>query len=141
MSELAITLPREIMARVEKWATEHGLSASEALVQLIERGLLAPPESPRRNRGHPVQWGDGAYLFLHGLVSQTKGELEHKNGPGLPRVTNKQAIEALRKRFPGKWWSKYSVNTLLSRFYDAQRRLLEIRAFYDHDAATTGNQG
>jgi hypothetical protein len=133
-------LPRELMARVEKWATEHGVGVSEALVQLIERGLLAPTESPRRKRGHPVQWGDGAYLFLHGLVSQTKNELEDKNGPGMPRVSDRQAIEALRRRFPGKWWSKYSVETLLARFYDAQRRLHEIRAAYDHDAATTGNQ-
>jgi hypothetical protein len=126
MSELAITLPREVMARVEKWATEHGLGVSEALVQLIERGLLAPTESPRRNRGHPVHWGDARYLLLHGLVSEIKGELEHKNGPGMPRVSDKQAIKALQKRYPAKW-GVYSEKTLVARFYDAQRRLRKIR--------------
>lgn len=141
MSEPAGTPPRELMARVEKWATEHGLSLSEAFVQLIECGLLAPPVVPRRNRGAPVQrWGDGAYLFLHGLVSQTKNELQDKNGPDLPCVSNRQAIEVLRKRFPDKWWSKYPVKTLLARFYAAQRRLHEICAAYDRDAPTTGNQ-
>ena len=125
MSELAITLPCELMARVAKWATENQMGgAPEALVLLlIERGLLAPTtESPRRNRGQPVYWGDGRYLLLHGLVSQIKGELEHKNQPGMPRVSNKQAINALRTRYPTKW-GVFPEKTLVARFYDAQRRL------------------
>ena len=133
---LAITLPRELMARVAKWATENQLGgAPEALVQLIERGLLAPTESPRRNRGHPVHWGDGRYILLEGLVFQIKRELEHKNGPGKPRVLDKQAIKALRKRYPDKW-GVYPEKTLVARFYDARRRLYEICVAYDHDAAT-----
>jgi hypothetical protein len=99
--------------------------APEALVQLIERGLLAPTESPRRNRGHPVHWGDGRYLLPHGLVSEIKGELEQKNGPGMPRVSDKQAIKALQKRYPDKWGA-YPEKTLVVRFYDAQRRLRKI---------------
>jgi hypothetical protein len=137
MSELAITLPHEIMARVAKWATEHGLGASDALVQLIERGLLAPAESPRR--GHPVHWGDGRYILLEGLVFQIKRELEQKSGPGTNPVSDKQAIKALRKRYPDKW-GVYPEKTLVARFYDARRRLHKICVADDHDAATTGNQ-
>jgi hypothetical protein len=126
MSELAITLPREVVARVAKWATEHQLGASEALVRLIERGLLAPTESPRRTRGHPIHWGDARYFLLEGLVFKIKRGLEHKNGPSKPRVSNKQAIKALRKRYPAKW-GVYPEDTLVTRFYDARRRLRKIR--------------
>jgi hypothetical protein len=104
-----------------------------------QRRRLAPTESPRRNRGHPVHWGDGRYILLEGLVFQIKRELEHKNGPGKPRVSDKQAVKALRKRYPAKW-GVYPEKTLVARFYDARRRLHEICVAYDHDAATTGNQ-
>jgi hypothetical protein len=138
MSEPAITLTREHMARVAKWATEHGLSASEAFVQLLERGLSDPPEP--RTRGQPVHWGDGRYMLLHRLVIQIKRELEHKNGPGKPRVSDRQAIKVLQSRH-SDMWGAHPEDTLLSRFYDAQRRLHKICAAYDHDVPTTENQG
>jgi hypothetical protein len=78
-------------------------------------------------------------MLLEDLVFQIKRELEHKNGPGKPRVSDEQAIKALRKRYPDKW-GVYPEKTLVARFYDARRRLHEICIAYDHDAATTGNQ-
>jgi hypothetical protein len=138
MSELAIALPRELMARVAKWATEHQLRAPEALVQLIERGLSTPPESAPR--GHPVHWGDARYMLLEGLVFQIKRELEQKNGLGKPRVSNEQAIKTLRKRYPANW-GVYEQETLVTRFYDARQRLREIHGDLErHFAATTGNR-
>jgi hypothetical protein len=77
--------------------------------------------------------------LLENLVFQIKRELEHKNGPGKPRVSDEQAIEALRKRYPDKW-GVYPEKTLVAHFYDARRRLHENCIAYDHDAATTGNQ-
>ena len=76
-------------------------------------------------------------MLLHRLVVQIKRELEHKNGSGKPRVSDRQAIKVLRNRYPAEW-SVHPEKTLLSRLYDAQRRLHKISD--DYDAATTENQ-
>jgi hypothetical protein len=142
MSEpgLVVTLPREVMARVAQWALEHHVDGPKAILQIIDRGLAAPEPERSRKRGQPRQWGDLLYMELYGNVSKILDELESKRKPYERRVTVEDAIGELRKRSPNRW-QKYPQRSLVTRFYDAKKRIPQIKR--DSDAwitKTYGNQ-
>jgi len=123
---LWIALPSDLWARIDSWRRGGGLSMSEAIARLSEAGLDQLSQKPTR-RGPKDVWADGRRLQLLAQVSMIRTELQA--GRKKRRVSVPKAIDALRKQRPGLW-GKYTTDSLVTRFYEAQRVFEERRLDY-----------
>jgi hypothetical protein len=123
--EVPVPLPVDLVEHVAQWAIKNQLTPSEALRQVIERGLAAEgAPKAKRKRGQPPYWGVLRYMFLYDRVPQILEELKANRKPYLPIVTVEDAIEELCKRYPE--YSRHPIKSLVARYYDAQKQLAKI---------------
>jgi hypothetical protein len=96
---------------------------SEAIQKLVEGGL-EHFEQPKR-RGPKDRWGDGRYIVLHREVCEIRDELQNGRKS---KVSIEEAVKVLRDRAPTAWTNAES--SLVTKFYEAERRLESIFASY-----------
>lgn len=78
MQNITLSLPRDILRKVELLAAQQGISVSELLARELERYVTQEEEYARAKQRHLRLLEEGLTLGTHGQIHTTRDELHER---------------------------------------------------------------